>query len=265
VFVAPFASLSIDDATVSQNAAVRGGGIRGTGDVDLFSSTVAANRAEVGGGILLSKTSESSTTNSVFARNRASDHGTLCVRRLLSNGHNVADVRGCGLTGPGDVTGVDPRLGVLRQNGGPTPTHALKDDSPAVGRGAGCNPTDQRGAPRSDRDSGAYELVRCLGSPVTIVGTSGPDELSGGPGRDVFLGLGGDDELQGSLGADRACGGVGRDRLIGGPGDDRLAGNPDRDVLLGEGGDDRLNGGRGVDICRGGEGRDVTRRCETVS
>ena len=264
-FVAPLAASSIDDATISKNVAVRGGGVRALGDVDLFSSTIVSNRAEVGGGVLVSKASESPTANTVFARNEASERGAACGRRLSSNGSNVSDVGGCGLTGPRDLTGVDPRIGTLRQNGGPTPTHALKTDSPAVGRGAGCHPADQRGAPRSDCDSGAYELVFCLGRPVTIVGTPGPDEFSGGLGRDVFLGLGGDDEFQGSLGVDRACGGHGDDRLIGGPDDDRLAGNGGSDVLLGEGGRDLLIGGLGTDICRGGDGQDVTRGCETVS
>jgi CSLREA domain-containing protein len=260
-FVAPLSSLSVDDVTISRNVAVRGGGVRALGDVDLFSSTIASNRGEVGGGVLVSSTSESSTANTVFVRNEASVRGAACGRRLTSLGHNVSDAGGCGLTGPGDVTGVDPRIGTLRQNGGPTPTHALKVGSPAVGRGAGCNPADQRGAPRSDCDSGAYELVFCLGRPVTIVGTPGPDEFSGGLGRDVFLGLGGDDEFQGSLDIDRACGGNGQDRLIGGPGDDRLAGNAGRDVLLGEGGDDLLIGGPGADTCRGGDGKDLTRSC----
>jgi Ca2+-binding RTX toxin-like protein len=259
------AALSINDATVSNNVAIRGGAVRAIGDVELFSSTIARNRAEAGGGVLVSAASGTSTANSVFAGNDASDHGSLCVRRLSSEGHNVADVRGCGLSGPGDTSGVDPRIGILRQNGGPTPTHALKSDSPAVGRGAACAPTDQRGAPRSDCDSGAYELVLCLGRSVTMVGTPGPDDLSGGLGRDVFLGLGGDDVFQGSLDNDRGCGGNGDDRLIGGPGDDRLAGNGGQDVLRGEGGRDLLIGGLGTDVCRGGDGQDVTRRCETTS
>ncbi len=264
-FVGPSASLTIGNATVSRNVAVRGGGVRAFGDIVFFFASVVANHADVGGGVLLSSASESSTANTVFARNDASDRGPLCVRPLSSEGRNVADVRGCGLTAPDDVAGVAPLVGILRQNGGPTPTHALKADSPAVGRGSGCHPTDQRGAPRSDCDSGAYELVLCLGRPVTIVGTPGSDDLSGGLERDVFLGLGGNDEFQGSLDVDRACGGRGDDHLIGGPGDDLLAGNRGTDVLLGEGGDDILFGGRGADICRGGDGRDVTRRCETVS
>jgi CSLREA domain-containing protein len=264
-FVTRSASLSVDDSTVSGNAAVRGGGVQAVGDVDFFSSTIAENRAETGGAALLASSSGASATNSVFGRNRASSSGSLCFGQLSSHGHNLADTRGCGLNAPSDITGVDPRIGLLRQNGGPTLTHALKLDSPAVGRGVGCDHADQRGAPRSDCDSGAYELVFCLGRPVTMVGTPAADELSGGPGRDVFLGLGGDDEFQGSLNIDRGCGGNGNDRLIGGPGDDLLAGNAGRDILWGEGDDDLLIGGLNTDICRGGPGRDVIRRCETVS
>ena len=264
-FVGPGDALTIVNATVSGNVAARGGGVRAIGGIELSFASIVANRAGVGGGVLISSESAGSTANSVFARNDATDRGPLCVRPLTSDGRNVADVRGCGLRAPGDVTGVDPRVGILRQNGGSTPTHALKVDSPARGRGSGCHPTDQRGAPRSACDSGAYELVLCRGRPVTIVGTPGPDEFSGGLGRDVFLGRGGDDEFQGSLDVDRACGGKGDDHLIGGPGDDQLAGARGRDLLLGEDGSDLLIGGRGVDVCRGGSGPDVTRRCGTAA
>jgi CSLREA domain-containing protein len=264
IFVGPSGAVSLSDSTLSNNVAARGGGIRALGDIELISATVAANRADVGGGILASETSVSSVTNSVFARNRAIDRGPLCGRRLTSDGHNVADVRGCGFTGPGDIAGVDPELGALRQNGGPTPTHALREASPAIGRGGVCLSFDQRGAPRTDCDSGAYELVLCLDRPVTIVGTPGDDDLSGGLQRDVFLGLGGDDVFQGSLDMDRACGGMGDDHLIGGPGDDQLTGNRGRDSLVGEAGDDLLIGGPAADVCRGGPGQDITRSCETV-
>jgi len=270
-FVGPSASLTFANSTVSGNDAVRGGGVRAIGAIDLHFASIVANHASVGGAVLTSATSQSTVADNVFARNEASERGPLCVRPLTSEGGNVADVRGCGLSVWDDLAGVDPRVGILRQNGGPTPTHALKVDSPAVGRGSGCDPTDQRGAPRSggaDRafcESGAYELVFCLGRPVTIVGTPGDDDLSGGLQRDVFLGRGGDDVFQGSLDVDRACGGMGDDHLIGGPGDDQLAGNPGRDLLEGEGGDDLLIGGPGADVCRGGPGQDIPRRCETVS
>lgn len=261
-WVSPTGSLVLRDSTVSSNTAEgRGGGLRVRGEAALRSATVARNRAQVAGGLLAADGASVVVGSSVLDRNEA-DRRRTCSGTVTSEGHNVADGPGCGLHGPGDRTGVDPRVGALRQNGGPTPTHGLRPGSPAIGNGGRtCSALDQRGAPRSDCDSGSYELVRCLGRPVTIVGTSGPDDLSGGLDRDVFLGRGGDDVFQGSLAADRACGGAGRDRLIGGPGDDRLAGNSGNDVLRGEGGDDVLMGGGGDDVCLGGDGVDVRRGC----
>jgi Ca2+-binding RTX toxin-like protein len=75
-----------------------------------------------------------------------------------------------------------------------------------------------------------------------VIGTDGPDNLSGGPGNDILIGLGGNDRLYGGGGDDILCGGPGDDRLDGGSGDDTLVGGP---------GSDRIAGGRGEDdICR---------------
>jgi CSLREA domain-containing protein len=261
------ASLLARSSTLSSNDADAGGGalhVRGTASI--ASTTVARNDAAVGGAILSVDADGVAVRSSVLEGNGATVRGRTCTRAVASGGYNLADGGGCGLDGPGDRSGVDPKLGPLGQHGGPTPTHALRPGSPAVGAGGpSCPSVDQRGAPRRDCDSGAYELVFCLGRPVTIVGTPGPDDLSGGLLRDVFLGRGGDDVFQGSLANDRACGGPGRDRLIGGPSDDRLAGSHGVDVLEGEGGDDLLLGGPGRDVCRGGDGRDVARACETTS
>ncbi|HEX6400174.1 MAG TPA: choice-of-anchor Q domain-containing protein [Actinomycetota bacterium] len=260
-WVSQAGSLVLLDSTVSSNTAeARGGGLHVRGEATVRSATVARNRATVAGGLSAADGASVAVGSSVFDRNQA-DRRRTCAGPVTSSGHNVADGSGCGLQGPGDRTGVDPRIGALRQNGGPTPTHALRSGSPAIGNGGTCSALDQRGAPRSDCDSGAYELVRCLGRPVTIVGTAGPDDLSGGLDRDVFLGRGGADVFQGSLAADRACGGAGHDRLIGGPGDDRLAGNSGDDALRGEDGDDVLVGGGGDDVCIGGDGFDVRRGC----
>ncbi|MFI5365938.1 MAG: choice-of-anchor Q domain-containing protein [Candidatus Binatia bacterium] len=81
----------------------------------------------------------------------------------------------CGLTNAvnGNLLGVDPHLGPLQNNGGPTQTMALLPGSPAIDAGDpnGCTDaagnvlaTDQRGAPRSVPgdtrcDIGAYEAT----------------------------------------------------------------------------------------------------------
>jgi hypothetical protein len=78
----------------------------------------------------------------------------------------------CNLNGPGDLNGVNPKLGTLGNYGGPTQTIPLLSGSPAIDAGnpSGCTDglghllkTDQRGLPRPDSedrsgcDMGAFE------------------------------------------------------------------------------------------------------------
>jgi hypothetical protein len=62
----------------------------------------------------------------------------------------------------GDLPNVDPLLGPLEDNGGPTDTHSLLAGSPAISAGnlPSCTAVDQRGATRGSDgacDIGAYE------------------------------------------------------------------------------------------------------------
>lgn len=193
----------------------------------------------------------------------------------------IGNADGCNLTIPqgapglhigGGANPVDPLLEIgINPNGGPTSTLALLAGSPAINAASeaapgsaaeACAASDQRGAPRSDCDIGAYELVKCQGAVVNIVGTNGPDILRGGEGSDAILGLGGADEVLGGGGGDAICAGGGNDLLRGGSGNDRLTGSAGKDRLFGEGGRDRLNtrdGVRGNDLANGGAGKDTCR------
>jgi hypothetical protein len=66
------------------------------------------------------------------------------------------------------VTLADARLGALQANGGPTLTIRPAPDSPALGLGASCPPTDQRGVarPAASCTAGAVELAPEPGAPV---------------------------------------------------------------------------------------------------
>ncbi len=61
------------------------------------------------------------------------------------------------------VKPIDPKLGALGNNGGSTPTVALRPGSPAIGAGGSANApaTDQRGDPRPHGaiDGGAFEYT----------------------------------------------------------------------------------------------------------
>ncbi len=176
----------------------------------------------------------------------------------------------------------------LADNGGPTLTHNLVTDSPAIDAAGACGlATDQRGALRpfdGDGDTvaacdiGAVEfgaampgsdlcdtVTPTLGCKVNgvlnqpCVGTdlgTGKDAILGTNGDDVIFGGAGNDELRGSSGNDLLCGGPGKDLLFGGKGDDTLIGGADNDELRGEVGIDTLDGGSGNDRLLGGAGND---------
>jgi hypothetical protein len=93
-----------------------------------------------------------------------------------------------GLIAPGELTGsraspLDPKLGPLEDNGGPTLTMALLPGSPAIDTGdtTAAPPTDQRGVPRPfslAADIGAFEFWPTLrASPA---GAGGLDILASG-------------------------------------------------------------------------------------
>ena len=82
---------------------------------------------------------------------------------MTSQGHNLDSDNTCNLSSVGDLPNTDPLLGPLQDNGGPTETHALLPESPAIDAGdnAACPSTDQRGIIRpqgSACDIGAFEL-----------------------------------------------------------------------------------------------------------
>src|SRR5690606_17199165 len=115
-------------------------------------------------------------SNTIIANNRRrliNPVDTDCFGSLISAGYNLVETTtGCTISGvtTGLITGQDPTLDVLADNGGPTQTHALGGYSPALNAGnpAGCGDslgvllaTDQRGQPRVRAgrcDLGAFEL-----------------------------------------------------------------------------------------------------------
>ncbi len=68
-----------------------------------------------------------------------------CAGTLTSQGFNIVSTPNCTITGP--FSQVDPLLGPLQNNGGPTLTHALLSGSPAIDAGETPNCTDNLGAP----------------------------------------------------------------------------------------------------------------------
>ena len=99
--------------------------------------------------------------NTIISGNTSSS-GNNCSGAITSQGHNLASDGTCVLVATGDLSGMDPLLGPLQNNGGSTQTHALLSGSPAIDAGDNkvCPAADQRGVARPQGatcDIGAYE------------------------------------------------------------------------------------------------------------
>jgi hypothetical protein len=263
-------TLTIERSTITNNTAETGTGggvwhnIAAADPATIADSTISGNSAAMtGGGIQLDTVARLS--NNILANNTAPSRPDVGV----TNGAPSVEASFNLVEQPADapinfggsnLTGIDPKLGPLADNGGPTPTLALLKGSPALDKGLSTGKGDQRGATRpydlkktpkaaggNSADIGAYERALCGNALVTVVGTPGKDKLAGGKGKDGILGLGGKDTLKGKKGNDGLCGGGGKDTLRGGPGKDTLLGQGGKDLLVGGGGKDKLEGGGGKD------------------
>jgi CSLREA domain-containing protein len=210
--------LAISNSTISYNEGGSGGGammVYYNSTVSLSNSTVSDNS---GGGIEtwwgspgIKISVDSSTVESIVDAENASSAVIVknsivgsCGGRLTSQGYNlIQNPSGCTIAG--DTTGnrlnLDPKLGPLQDNGGPTMTRALLIGSPAIDAGnpatpgsaaSTCPPTDQRavvraqdgnGDGRNRCDIGAFEvlaptLLRNGGFELDANGNGRPDSWS---------------------------------------------------------------------------------------
>jgi hypothetical protein len=171
------------------------GGLYANGPNTIRNSTFSGNVGGAVGGVLTSQFDHTVVSNSTFTDNHAAATGVVGGAALLgetielestiiagnSAGDGPADVWGVnGIAGandlvgvavadtpslpPGTLIGLDPLLGPLTNNGGPTRTHALLAASPAIdtGNNVAGEETDQRGVgfPRligAGADIGAVE------------------------------------------------------------------------------------------------------------
>jgi hypothetical protein len=214
--------LTISNSTISNNG--HGGAIENQGPLTITNSTVSANQGGIDDSVI------AALGDTVVAGNTGADLGGP----VMSLGHNLI---GDGSHGSGfadtDLVGtaqnpIDPLLGPLQDNGGPTQTMALLPGSPAIDAGdnTAAPMWDQRGAPfhrivNGVIDIGAFEVqarghggpshqplpdpvpVQVLGTPAglffwqlptftsdstPLAGTGTPDGQAGQPGTDPVPG-----------------------------------------------------------------------------
>ena len=163
-------TMTLLNSTLSGNMAGgeggSGGGIALAGGTAILNYvTITNNRARFGGGAALTIPSLSRLLffTTIIGGN-VSPNSPDCAGTLVSEGYNlIQDTTGCDISGEttGNITGADPMLGPLADNGGLTQTHALLPGSPAIDAVGPvlCPASDQRGAPRlAPCDMGAFEF-----------------------------------------------------------------------------------------------------------
>jgi CSLREA domain-containing protein len=176
-------TVTIASSTFTDNESnTQGGGIyTGGGTISAINLTIASNTASQGGGIYRASSGVVEFKNSLIANNTATgsgpDIGNAVGASFTSLGHNLIGKTDGGTITPvtGDQFGtiaspLDPLLGVLANNGGPTQTMALLTGSPALNTGdntvtgaPASLTTDQRGSgflrlQYSTVDIGAFEV-----------------------------------------------------------------------------------------------------------
>ena len=161
------------NVTISGNVANRGAGFyeNNANTSTLLNVTITDNTAisrsggvEVRDGMLLTM------SNTIIAGNFAGSSETDIKGTITSLGNNIIDnyADGSGYV-DSDILDVDPLLGALSNNGGPTQSHKLLIGSAAINAGTntGAPVTDQRGFTRdASTDIGAYEYTGANDAPT---------------------------------------------------------------------------------------------------
>ncbi len=202
--------LTMDNSTVSGNTAAYGGGAIASlySEVTLNQVTITENQALEGpapdalattvGGVEISQGGKIAASSrehsrgahsaapgeviangSIIAGNSSTDVGTFGT--VISDHSLIGTIEGATLTDQGGtILGVDPVLGPLAGNGGPTQTHALEPGSPAIDHGPlpvavfPGNENDQREAGfarvvNGTADIGAFEVQEPTPAPAALV------------------------------------------------------------------------------------------------
>ena len=140
-------TMSIINSTLSGNNSSNGGGINNYyGTLAIKNSTLSNNDASALGGGIANNYGTLVIYGSIVANNLAGD--CYAVGEITDDGYNISSDGTCGFNIDNhSMPNTDPIIGPLQDNGGPTLTHALQENSPAIDNGdnAQCPTADQRG------------------------------------------------------------------------------------------------------------------------
>jgi hypothetical protein len=142
--------LAVRNSTVSGNEALHSGGIYfRKAALTVANSTIAFNRAGTGAGGIFASGASVDLQSTIVAANEVAESAYADLdpgaSPVTGSGNLVVDAPSDLL--PADTVRVDPQLGPLADNGGPTRTHALAPAGPAIdaGNNLAAFDVDQRG------------------------------------------------------------------------------------------------------------------------
>ncbi|WP_442506694.1 DUF4347 domain-containing protein [Novipirellula sp. SH528] len=151
---------TLTNVTISGNTASGdGGGLYTDTNITITNSTITLNTGDKGGGIV-NNGAIVTISNTIVANNTGISTDPDVMGDFSSNGSNLIQSVGTATGFGGDITGTNPNLGALTNNGGQTDTHAITISSAAynVGTATGAPSVDQRGVARDGSiDIGAFE------------------------------------------------------------------------------------------------------------
>ena len=187
-------TLTVTNSTLSGNRVTdvdygSGGGIASYGGtLTVTNSTLWGNSAGAGRGGGIESYGGSATLKNTIVANSPS--GGNCSVTVTNGGYNLDSDGSCGFgTTNNSLSGVDPKLGDLADNGGPTKTHALLAGSPAIDKGNSFGATtDQRGVARPQgaaSDIGAFESQAPPDTTAPTVSAATPTGTGIGRGTNV--------------------------------------------------------------------------------
>lgn len=146
--------LTVATSTISGNSAATGGGIYAQGGLAtvLFSTIVENSAGAESGGIHKIGISMPSFNRTILAGNTAPANPEVNGITIDAQSSIFGDTTGQTFSGSNNLANVDPKLGPLADNTGPTLTHLPMPGSPAINAGGGIIfemvQFDQRGRPR---------------------------------------------------------------------------------------------------------------------
>ena len=168
------ATATVTNSTISGNSSSNvGGGIGNEGGslggtLTVTNSTISGNSAHggVGGGGIYTLGHGAMLKNTIVANSPAG--GNCSGAPPTDGGYNLNSDTSCGFgTSNNSLSGVDPMLSALADNGGPTLTHALLENSPAINRGNNAFAVEPDGNPLN-YDQRGEGFARIVGGTVDI-------------------------------------------------------------------------------------------------